>query len=334
MKLASNSRNIIAHIMMVCGLVGSNGTAHAQDPSTSSGQAFPAKPITMLIPFPPGTGNDVVGRIVGNKLADLLGQRVVADNRAGASGNIAIEAARRAAPDGYTVVVASTSFSLNLHTLKIDYTLADFTPLALIGKLPYTLMVAKSLPAKNMKELVEVLKAKPGQFNAGQGGPTGTTFFLTETFKKTAGIDVQGIAYKGTTAGMVDLLAERTHIMFAPMVTSLPHYRAGKVQAHGVTGAKRSALMPEVPTFTEQGYPMLDIATWFGLLGPANLPRNTVKVLSDGVAKALAAKDVIDALAAQGVEPGYGSPAQFDAFLKADTAMWAKLTKEAGIKPQ
>lgn len=316
-------------------LLSATVVAHAQqDPSTGSGQAFPTKPITLLIPFPPGTGNDIVGRLVGNKMSENFGQRVVADNRTGASGHIAVDAARRATPDGYTLVVASTSFAINLQTMKTGHTLADFTPVAMIGKLPYTLMVSKSIPAKNLKELIEHLKARPGQLNAGQGGPTGTTFFLTETLKKTAGVDLQSVPYKGTTAGMMDLLADRMHLMFAPMVTSLPHYQAGKVQVHGVTGNKRSALMADVPTFIELGYPMLDIPTWFAFLGPAGIPRNTVKILSDGVAKALTSKDVIDALGNQGVEPGYGTPAELDAFLKTDTAMWVRLVKEAGIKPQ
>ena len=300
----------------------------------ASAQDFPSKPITLLIPFPPGTGNDVVGRIVGNKLSEILNQKVVADNRAGASGNIAIDATRRAAPDGYTLVVASTSFSINLYTMKVNFGLADFTPVALIGKLPYTLMVTKSLPAHNIKALAELLKSKSGQYNAGSGGPTGTSFFLVEAFKKAGGFDIQLVSYKGTTAGVTDLLADRTQIMFAPMVTSLGHYRAGKIQVHGVTGAKRSPLMPDVPTFIESGYPMLDIPTWFAILGPAAIPPAAVKLLSDGIGKALGTKDVIEALTNQGVEPGYGSPAELDAFLKADTAMWAKLVKEAGIKPQ
>ena len=299
---------------------------HAQD--------FPSKPITVLIPYPPGTGNDLVGRIVGGKISEYLGQRVVADNRAGASGNIAVEAVRRAPADGYTVVVASTSFSLNLHTIKSDFTLADFTPVALIGKLPYTLMVAKSVPARNIKELVALLKARPNELNAGQGGPTGTTFFLTESLKRAAGVQIQGIPYKGTSAGVMDLLADRMHIMFAPMVTSLPHYQAGKLQVHGVTGSKRSALMKDVPTFIELNYPTLDVPTWFGFMGPPGMPANVVKVLSSATAKALQSKDVVDALANQGVEPGYASPVEFEAFLKADGAMWARQVKEAGIKPQ
>ena len=323
MKSARTATRVLA----ACALMGMTTLAAAQ-------QDYPAKPITLLIPFPPGTGNDVVGRIVGGKLGEFLGQRVVADNRAGASGNIAIDLARRAAPDGYTIVVASTSFSINLYTMKVGYGLADFTPVAMIGKLPYTLMVTKSMPARNIKELVDVMKSKPGQLNGGSGGPTGTGFFLLETFKRTAGVDVQLVAYKGTTAGVVDLLAERTHIMFAPMVTSLPQYRAGKIQIHAVTGLKRSTLMPDVPTFTESGYPMLDIPTWFALIGPAGMPTGAVKILSEGVAKALASKDVIEALSNQGVEPGFGGPAELAAFLKADTAMWGRMVKEAGIKPQ
>jgi len=323
MKLPTAVARILAAGALIC-LV---GPANAQ-------QNFPAKPISLLIPFPPGTGNDVIGRIVGNKLTEYLGQRVVAENRSGASGNIAIESTRRAAPDGYTLVIASTSFSINLHTMKVNYRLADFTPVARIGNLPYTLMVTKSMPAKNIKELAELLKARQGQYNAASGGPTGTTFFLAEAFKKAAGFDIQMVAYKGTTEAVVDLVAERTHILFAPMVTALPHYRSGKIQLHGVTGSTRSALMPDVPTFIESGYPTLDIPTWFALLGPAGVPGEVVKLVSDGVAKALASKDVIDNLTKVGVEPNFGTPAELDAFLKADTAMWGKIVKEAGIQPQ
>ncbi|MPZ43352.1 MAG: hypothetical protein GEV05_08125 [Betaproteobacteria bacterium] len=215
-----------------------------------------------------------------------------------------------------------------------SFPLAGFTPVAMIGKLPYTLIVAKSMPATNIKELVALLKSNRGQYNAGSGGPTGTSFFLLEEFKKAAGVDIQMVAYKGTTAGVVDLLGGRIQLIFAPMVTSLPHYRAGKIQVQGVTGSRHSALMPEVPTFTESGYPMLDIPTWFAVVGPAGLPGDAVKVLSEGVRKALASKDVIDALTKQGVEPGFATPAETKAFLEADSAQWGKRIKSAGIKPQ
>ncbi len=318
---------MLMHVLFVAALFGIAGSAAAQ-------QDFPARPVRLLIPFPPGTGNDVVGRIVGNKLSEILDQRVVADNRAGASGNIAIGLAHRAAPDGYTLVVASTSFSINQYTMKDGYPLSGFTPVALIGMLPYTLIAAKSVPAAGIKELVALLKANRGQYTAGSGGPTGTSFFLLEAFKKAAGVQIQMVAYKGTTAGVVDLLGGRIQLLFAPMVTSLPHYHAGKIQLLGVTGSARSTLMPEVPTFTESGYPMLDIQTWFAFLGPAGLPDEVVKVLSDGVQIALASKDVIDALSRQGVEPGFATPAQTRAFLEADSAQWGKRVEAAGIRPR
>ena len=315
-----------ARALGACALAGIAACAHAQ--------SYPAKPVTLLIPFPPGAGNDIVGRVVGSKLSEYMGQRVLAENRTGASGNIAVEAARRAAPDGYTLVVASVSFSINPYTMGASYRLADFTPVAKLGNLPYTLMVVKSLPANTVKELVELLKAKPDQFTAGSGGPTGSTFFLTETFKKAIGVNIVSVSYKGTTEGVVDLLGGRTQMMFSPLATSLPQYRAGKVQVLGITGSKRSALMPSVPTFIEQGYPTVDMSTWFALLGPAGIPANAVKVVSESTAKALQAKDVIDALMNQGIEPAYAGPGELEAFLKADLAMWAKLVKESGVKPQ
>ena len=319
-------RSATARVIFACALVCTAGLVHAQ--------AYPAKPITFLIPFSPGTGNDLVGRIVGNKLSESIGQRVVADNRAGASGNIAIEAVRRAPPDGYTLVVASVSFSINPYTMGASYKLSDFTPVAKLGTLPYTLMVSKSVAAKDLKELVTLVKAKPDQFTAGSGGPTGSTYFLTESFKKAIGVNLVSVAYKGTTDGVLDLLAGRTQLMFSPLATSVAQHRADKVRVLGITGAKRSSLMPSVPTFTEQGYPSVDMSTWFALLGPAGMPPPAVKVLSDATAKALASKDVGDALMNQGIEPSYAGPQELEAFLKADLAMWGKLVKELGVKPQ
>jgi len=315
-----------ARTLLACATLLAAATTYAQ-------QDYPTKPIVMLIPFAAGGGNDVVGRIVGAKAAEHLGQRIVPENRTGASGNIAIEATKRAAPDGYTVVVASTSMSVNMYTAKVNYTLADFTPVAQLGRLPFTLMVAPSVPARNMKELVALAKAKPGQFNSATG-TTGMGFFLTEVLKRSAGLDIQAVPYKGAAAGVTDVLADRTQLLFGPISTTMPHARAGKATVVGVTGTKRSELMPEVPTFIEQGHPRLDIPSWFGLIGPASIPAPRVKILADAMAKALAAKDVIDALGAQGVEPAFGTAAELDKFMKADAAMWSKLVQELGIKPQ
>ena len=295
-------------------------------------QDYPSKAITLLIPYPAGSGNDLVGRIVGNKLSSYLGQRVVSDNRSGASGNIAIEAVHRALADGHTLVVASVSFSINQFTMKLNYDPKDFTAVALLGKLPFTLVATKPLPVKNLKEMINFLKQKPNQFNAGQSGPTGTSFFLLESLKKISGIDVTSVGYKGSTEGIIDILGERTHMMFVPLTTSMPYYRSDRVNLMGVTGSNRTTLLPLVPTFTEQGYPELDIPTWFGLMGPPGIATNTIRILNQAIEKTLNSKEVIAALQLQGIEPTYGSSEELKTFIKADSALWGKLIKDSGIK--
>jgi tripartite-type tricarboxylate transporter receptor subunit TctC len=296
---------------------------------------YPAKPITMLIPYPPGSGSDVVGRIVANKMSQVLGQQLIADNRSGASGNIAMDIVRRAAPDGYTVILASVSFSINPATMPgVHYTASDFTPIAMVGRLPFTLMAAKSVAAKDIDGLAALAKSQPGQLNGGQGGTTGTTYFLLEAFKKAASIDVASIPYKGTSETVLDLLAGRLQLMFAPITTALPHYRTGEIKVLGVTGKERTALMPDVPTFIEAGFPTLDISTWFALVGPRGIPAPAVKALSDAAARAVDSADVKEALAKNGVMPSYAPPDQLASFMAADLMRWQELVKASGFKPQ
>jgi tripartite-type tricarboxylate transporter receptor subunit TctC len=311
--------------LLASALVCASGLAKAE-------QSYPSKPITMLIPFPPGTGNDVVGRIVGKKVSEYLGQPVIADNRAGAFGNIAVDITRRATPDGYTVIVASSSFSINRWTmLSATYSVGDFTPIALIGKQPYSLMVTKSTPAKDIRELVDLIKKKPGEYNGAQG--SGTGYFLLSVLKKTAGIDLESVAYKGTTEAVMDLVAGRVQLLFAPITTSLPYYGTGEVRIFGVSGSERSRLMPDVPTFTESGFAALDIPTWFAMLGPKGIASGDVKVLSGAVAKALTLTEVTDPLAKNGIAADYGSPADLEAFLNDDMARWSDIVKASGFKP-
>jgi tripartite-type tricarboxylate transporter receptor subunit TctC len=297
-------------------------------------QAWPTKPINLLIPFPPGTGNDIIGRVLGAEMSKILGQPVVPDNRAGVSGNIAMEATSKSAPDGYTLVVGSTSYSINLQTLKGTVPLSGFTPVALVGTLPYTLVIAPELPAKNVKELIAVLKSKSGQYNAATGGPTGTSFFLAESFKKASGVPMEIIAYKGTTEAVADLLVGRTHILFAPMPTSLPYHKSGKLHLLGVTGSKRNVLVPDVQTFTEAGFPMLDVGSWYAIMGPAGIPRAIVTRLNQAVNKAMGVKDVQEKLGNIGVDPNTGTPEELDAYLKKDASTWADMVKDSGIKAQ
>lgn len=311
--------------MLATALCSVGAFGHAQ-------QAYPSKPVMMQIPFSPGTGNDLVGRVIARKLPEILGQPVVVENKPGASGGVATDFLRRAAPDGHTVMVASVSYSIIPHTTSTKYTNADFTPIAMIGTLPFTLLVSKSVTANTVKELIEQLKVNAKTWNAGLGGTTGTTFFLLEQLKKAAGVDLVAANYKGTSDAALDLAADRVQILFAPITTALTHKPGGNVKVLGVTGNRRTAIMPDVPTFSEQGFTKLEVATWFGLIGPAGMPANAVTTLGDALARTLASKDIVETLHKQGIEPGYRPAAEFKTFLDTDRAMWANLVKESGVK--
>jgi tripartite-type tricarboxylate transporter receptor subunit TctC len=296
-------------------------------------RSYPLQRINMLIPFPPGTGNDVVGRVVGQHVSDYLGQPVVVDNRSGAFGNIAMETTRRAEPNGYTVAVASTSFSVNRWTmLSATYSLDDFTPIAMLAEQPYSLMVSKSVPSKNVRDLIDLLKKDPGKFNGGQG--SGTGYFLLSLLNRELSTGVATIAYKGTTEAVTDLLAGRIDLLFAPITTALPHYVSRAANVLGVSGSKRAALMPDVPTFREAGYPALDISTWFALLGPKGIASSDVQVLSGAAAKAVEVPDAVSILAKNGITPDYRTPSELASFLKEDLERWRDIVKASGFVPQ
>ena len=296
-------------------------------------QSYPLQRLNMLIPFPPGTGNDLVGPVVGQHVSDDLGQPVVVDNRSGAFGNIAMETTRRAEPNGYTVAVASTSFSVNRWTmLSATYSLDDFTPIAMVASQPYSLMVSKSVPTKNLRDLLDLLKKDPGKFNGGQG--SGTGYFLLGLLNKEIGKGVATVAYKGTTEAVLDLLAGRINVLFAPITTALPYYVSGEAKMVAVSGTKRAPLMPDVPTFIESGYPTLDIGTWFAMLGPKGMASSDVEVLSGAVAKAVAEPDAIAILAKNGISPDYRAPSDLASFLKEDLERWKDIVKASGFVPQ
>lgn len=293
--------------------------------------AFASDAVTIEVPFSAGSGNDLVARILSRKLPEFIGEAVIVDNRAGASGTIATEYTRRAAPDGKTLVLASAAFSVNPFTTHIKYTVSDFTPIAQVGSLPFILLVSKSVTAKNVKELVEAVKANPDRFSGGQGDVNGTNFILMKQLSKAAGTDIVSASYRGTPDALVDLQADRIQMMFAPVSTGLQQHGAGGVRILGISGAKRTAAMPDVPTFMEQGFPKLDLSTWFGVLGPAGMPRPAVNTLSAAIEKTLDAKETVDALTRLGITPSYAPAAQFKTFLQADSRMWHLLLRESGI---
>lgn len=301
----------------------------------AASQDWPArKPITLIVPAPPGVASDILARVLANKLIEDLGQSVVVLNRAGASSTIGTVDAAKSAPDGYTLLMAGTSFTTNFYTTKDSPPLSAFNPGALAGKLPYTLMVSAKLPARNMKDLVALLKANKGKYNAAVSGFTGTSFFLLEVLKKAGGVEFELVNYKGSNDALTDVLEGRVEMLISPIATAVPHYKAGKAQIHGVTGPTRSPAIPDVPTFAESGYPQMDVPGWLAVMAPAGTPRPVITRLNQSINKALAARDVIEKMSGVGVEPMSGTPEEMDAFLKKDSAMWGKMTADAGVKPE
>ena len=308
-------------------------TAVVPYPDSALAQSYPTKPINFIAPFPPGTGNDIIARAIGDKLAKSLGKSVVIDNRSGATGAIGAEATAKAPPDGYTIIIASTTLSLNMSVSKVNYDLVkDFAPVILVGTMPYTLLVPVSLPVKSVKELVELAKSKPHQLNFGTNGIGGAPHLLAEMLIAAAKIDIVNVAYKGTTEAVGDLLAGRVQLMFAPLVTGSPLVKAGKLRALGVCENKRSPVLPDVPTMAEAGFPGLDIPNWYAILAPAGTPKAIVTKLNTEVAKIMGMADVKERFSNLGVEPRSSTPEEAGAFIKRDVATWAKVIKDSGAQ--
>jgi tripartite-type tricarboxylate transporter receptor subunit TctC len=302
-------------------------------PYGASAQTYPTKPINFIVPFPPGTGNDVIARTIGDKLSKSLGKPVVIDNKAGATGGIGGEAAAKATPDGYTIIIASSTLSINMSVSKVNYDLVkDFAPVILLGTMPYTLLVPASLPVKSVKELIELAKSKPGQINFGSNGVGGAPHLLAEMLKMAGQIDIVHVAYKGTNEVVADLLAGRVQLLFAPLVTGRPLVQDGKLRALGVCENKRSPVLPDVPTMAEAGFPALDIPNWYAILAPAGTPKAVVTKLNAEVAKIMGMADVKQRLSNLGIESRSSTPEEAAAFIKKDVAAWAKVIKDSGVQ--
>jgi tripartite-type tricarboxylate transporter receptor subunit TctC len=295
-------------------------------------QSYPNKPIIYIAPFGPGSGNDVIARIVAQKVSENWTQPVVVENRPGASGGIGMEVAAKAPPDGHTIVIASTSHILNQFVSKVRYDIVkDFAPVSLTGSLPYVVAVTNSSPVKSMNELIAIAKSSPGKINyAAIIG--GVPHFMGEMLKSARGLDIVMIPYKSTTDAEVDVISGRVEIWFTTMASALPQVRGGKVRVLGVAGEKRAAVLPEAPTMAEAGLPTLDVSVGFFILTAAATPRPIVNALNREIVKAIDAKDVRDRLAAAGVEPKSSSSEELDALLKGEVARWGKIIKESGIR--
>jgi len=299
-------------------------------------QAFPAKPVHVIISFPPGSSTDIVGRIVTQKLSEYWGQPVPAENRGGAGGTIAAAQVAKAAPDGYTLLIDSSAHSVSPAIYaKLPYdTLKDFVDIASLAGQPNVLVALPGSKTKSVADLVADAKANPGKINFASAGIGSGTHLNLEKFKLVTGADVTHIPYKGTQEVITDLLGGRVDYYFAPISAALSNIRDGKLRAVAVSSAKRSGSLPEVPTVAESGVPGFEFTLWFGVWGPAGMAADVVDKISKDVNRALADPGVRERLAKLGNDPMSMTPVEFGQFVRREVEDYARVTKAAGIKPQ
>jgi tripartite-type tricarboxylate transporter receptor subunit TctC len=298
---------------------------------------YPSKPITLICPYTPGGNADQRSRQIGRFISSALGQPVLVDNKAGAGGNIGTDAIAKAKPDGYTIGMGNFApLAVNASMFeKMTFDPAkDLTPICLIEKGPLILMVRPDSPFRSVKDIIAAAKAKPGKVTFASGGLGGSHHLSGELFKQIAAVDMTHVPYKGGAQATTDLLGGQVDLMFEQMYAAAPSIRAGKLRALAITSKTRSPLFPEVPTMIEAGVTGFEVQNWQGLIGPAGLPANIVKLLNDHCNKALADPAIRQQMLGQGNEIGGGTPEQFAAFIKSEAARWGKVVKTAHIRPE
>jgi tripartite-type tricarboxylate transporter receptor subunit TctC len=301
--------------------------AHAQE--------FPSKPIKLIVPFPPGGPNDIIARVVGAKLAELIGQPVVIDNRGGAGGVLGTDAVAKAEPDGYTIAITSAgalAISKSLQE-KLPYdTLKDLKPVTLVAKVPELLVVANNVPAKSMPELLALAKARPGQLNFASTGPGSMPHLAGELFRTSAGIDIVHVPYKGAAPAVNDIVGQQVQMVFLDIPVLLPQVQAGKVRAIAIGSRERVPSLPDVPTTSEVGLPQIEAENWYGMVAPAATPAAVIAKLHRATAQALKSPEVKDKLSAQGAILVGNTPEEFAAYIQSEIDKWGKVAKAANIK--
>jgi len=294
---------------------------------------FPAKPVRLIVPLAPGGGGDIISRMIAQKISEPLGYPVVVDNRPGGSTIIGTDIVARAAPDGYTLVMATSSHGINPSLRKLPYDpVKDFTGVAFIASSPMLLVVHPSVPVKTVKELIALAKAKPGQLNYGSSGPASIVHLAGELFNVMASVKTVHVPYKGSGPAIIDLLGGQIEMMFSSPVATVPHVRAGRLRAIAMASAERSPALPELPTVIEAGLPGFTAGTYFLVLGPAGMPPAVVGRLNAEIIKAARLPDVTEKLTSQGALIVAGSGQQAMDHIRSEIARWAKVVKAAGIK--
>jgi len=298
----------------------------------ASAQTYPSKPIRIIVASAPGGGTDLAARIVGQKLTAAIGQQTIIDNRAGAAGNIAAEIAAKSAPDGYTLVMVSASHAINASLYRgLPYDAAkDFAPISQVTGSAYVFCAPPSLPVKTVSEFVALAKARKGALTYASSGNGQAGHLAMELLKTLAGFDAIHVPYKGGSPAMMELIAGQVDAFISSPPASVPQVKAGKVKAIAVTSLKRSELLPAVPTIAESGFPQYEVNGWNGLLAPAGTPRRTVAQLYEGISNMLRLQEVIERMAANGLDPVGSTPAQFAALIKTEIVKWEKVIRQSG----
>jgi tripartite-type tricarboxylate transporter receptor subunit TctC len=324
------ARALLALAMLV------SASAFAQTHSTGSGQVrdYPVRPLRLIVPFPAGGGSDAIARIIGPRLTDRLGQQIVVDNRAGAGGSVGTEAAVKATPDGYSMVLASTSeIAINPALYKLSYdTLKDLAPVAMIASTAMVVVVSPSAGMNTVKDLVALAKQKPGAINVASAGNGTITHLSGELFRTLAGLNWQHVPYKGAPAALTDVAGGRVQVMFSSLPAAMPLIKSTRVKAIAVSTRNRQPSLPDVPTVNETGVPDYDVDYGYGAFVPAATPAPMVKRLADEIDYVLQQKDTINNLASQGALPGHSKEAQFARFVREEHARWTGLVKSSGAK--
>jgi tripartite-type tricarboxylate transporter receptor subunit TctC len=294
---------------------------------------YPTRPIRLIIPFPPGGSNDILGRFIAQKMTERLGQTTIADNRPGADGIIGTDVVARAAPDGLTILIVSTSYTMNPAIHKLPYDpLKSLVPVSLIAGGGNVIAVHPNLPVNSIKELIALAKSKPGLVRYASSGIGGFNHFGGELFNQMAGIKMVHIPYKGGGPAMLDVITGQVEVSVGTLIQTLPHIRSGKLKALGVGSQKRSPILPDVPTISEAGVPGYDGSVWWGILVPARVPEGIVMKLNTTIGDILREPEMAKRLSAEAAEPIIETPAAFGKLIANDIAKWARIAKQAGIR--
>jgi len=300
----------------------------------TSAEPYPSKPIHLILPFPPGGGTDILGRIIAERLSTQVGQPVVIENRGGAGGNVGAEAAAHSPPDGYTIVLVAPSLAISPSLYrKLNYDpVKDLTPVTLVGTVPNVMVINPEVPARNLAEFIALAKSKPGGMNFGSGGPGTSNHLAGELFNLEAGVKLVHVPYKGVNLAMNDAMAGEVQLVVIGIPAALPFIRSGRLRALAVLAPRRLAALPDVPTAAEAGLPDYDVTTWYGILAPAGTPKPIIARLNAEIVRVMQAPDLQARFAATGTEPRTSSPEEFGAFIQQEMAKWGKVVRQAGLK--